>query len=310
MSKEQNIIEINNLNKSYGQIKAVDNISFCVHKGQTFAFLGSNGAGKSTTINIICGILEKDSGEVFINGINIEKNIGEVKKKIGIVFQQSVLDKNFSVYENLKNKAILYGMSNKDFEKRLDFLSIELDFKNLLQRSIKKLSGGQARKVDLARSLIHNPKILILDEPTTGLDPQTRQRVWKFLDKLKEESGLTIFLTTHYMEEASDADYVVILDKGVIVAEDTPTNLKKKYTHDFVKIYNKRGKKEAISTLQKEGYAVSIKNEFIQLELKNTEEIKNLIIKYPDMFDDFEVIKGKMDDVFLAVTNRELEDKE
>lgn len=304
-----NIIEIKNLNKSYGQLKAVDNISFCVHEGQTFAFLGSNGAGKSTTINIICGILEKDSGEIYINGINVEKNIAEIKKKIGIVFQQSVLDKALTVYENLKNKAMLYGLSKKEFDEKLNFLANELDFNDLLQRPIKKLSGGQARKVDLARSLIHSPKILILDEPTTGLDPQTRQKVWSFLDKLKDQFGLTIFLTTHYLEEASDADYVVILDKGIIVAEDTPINLKKKYTHDFVKIYNKRGKKEVVEALQKEGYRVSIKKEFIQLELKNTEEIKKLIIKSPEIFDDFEVIKGKMDDVFLRVTDRKLEDE-
>lgn len=303
-----NIIEIKNLNKSYGQLKAVDNISFCVHEGQTFAFLGSNGAGKSTTINIICGILEKDSGEIYINGINVEKNIAEIKKKIGIVFQQSVLDKALTVYENLKNKAMLYGLSKKEFDEKLNFLANELDFNDLLQRPIKKLSGGQARKVDLARSLIHSPKILILDEPTTGLDPQTRQKVWSFLDKLKDQFGLTI-LTTHYLEEASDADYVVILDKGIIVAEDTPINLKKKYTHDFVKIYNKRGKKEVVEALQKEGYRVSIKKEFIQLELKNTEEIKKLIIKSPEIFDDFEVIKGKMDDVFLRVTDRKLEDE-
>ncbi|MFA6860148.1 MAG: ABC transporter ATP-binding protein [Clostridia bacterium] len=302
-----NIIEIKNLKKSYGKVKAVDNISFCVREGQTFAFLGSNGAGKSTTINIICGILEKDEGDVLINGIDTQNNIFETKKQIGVVFQNSVLDKNLTVFENLRNKALLYGMNENEFKIKLEILSSKLDFKNLFSRQIRKLSGGQNRKIDIARALIHSPKILILDEPTTGLDPQTRQKVWKFLNELKEKENLTIFLTTHYMEEASDCDYVVILDKGKIVAENSPNELKKKYANDFVKIYNKEKKKEILTTLKDEGYDATSKKGYIQIELEDTAQIRDLIVKHSTFFEDFEVVKGKMDDVFLQVTNNNLE---
>ena len=205
------MIEIKNLYKQFGDIQAVNNLSFKVKKGELFAFLGVNGAGKSTTINIICGQLKKDKGEILITGKSLDENPTFFKNILGVVFQTSVLDKDLTVYDNLQSRASLYGIIGKDFQNRLNKLSEILSFKDLLKRPLGKLSGGQKRRIDIARALIHNPKILILDEPTTGLDPQTRTLLWDVINNLRKEEGLTVFLTTHYMEVAADADYVVII---------------------------------------------------------------------------------------------------
>ncbi|MGM9680583.1 MAG: ABC transporter ATP-binding protein, partial [Eubacteriales bacterium] len=207
-----NIIEINHLCKSYGEIKAVQDLSFRVKEGELFAFLGINGAGKSTTINIICGQLAKDSGSVRISGSDLDRDSDSIKRSLGVVFQNSVLDKSLTVRDNLESRAALYGIFGKAFRTRLSELADLLDFGDLLGRSVGKLSGGQRRRIDIARALLHDPRILILDEPTTGLDPQTRKLLWDAIASLRRERHMTVFLTTHYMEEAADADYVVILD--------------------------------------------------------------------------------------------------
>lgn len=296
-----NIIEIKNLYKSFNDVKAVSDISFRVKEGEFFAFLGINGAGKSTTISIMCGQLDKDSGEVYVNGLDVEKEIDKIKSEIGVVFQNSVLDKDLTVYDNLKYRAALYGIYNDVFENRLNQLTTLFSLKDILNRPIKKLSGGQKRRVDIVRALLHNPKILILDEPTTGLDPQTRKQVWEVINSLRIKQGLTVFLTTHYMEEASDADYVVILDSGKIVGEGTPYELKTKYTNDYITIYNKSEEEIKKLGLKYE----KIKNGY-RLEVKDTNEAKKLMIENQDLFTDFEIIKGKMDDVFLNVTGKKL----
>ena len=243
----ENVIKIEGLCKSFGDIKAVDNLSFNVKEGELFAFLGINGAGKSTTISIICGQLQRNSGSVFINGENIDSSLTKIKNDLGVVFQNSVLDKSLSVYDNLKSRAALYGICGAKFKERLNELCEMLDFKDLLKREVKKLSGGQRRRIDVARALMHNPKILILDEPTTGLDPQTRKTLWNVIDKLRHERKMTVFLTTHYMEEAADADYVVIIDSGKISAEGTPLQLKNAYTGDFITLYG--AKKAEVESL-------------------------------------------------------------
>ena len=213
------VLEIKELNKSFGKVKAVNNLSFHVKEGELFAFLGVNGAGKSTTINIISGQLAKDSGTVLINGVDCDESPKALREMLGVVFQSSVLDKALSVYDNLESRASLYGITGKRFKERLSTLALSLDFKDLLNRPLGKLSGGQRRRIDIARALLHKPKILILDEPTTGLDPQTRMLLWRFLSDLRKNEGMTIFLTTHYMEEAADADYVIIMDSGSKIAE-------------------------------------------------------------------------------------------
>jgi len=295
------IIEIHNLSKSFGSVKAVQNISFEVKSGEFFAFLGINGAGKSTTIDIMCSILEKDSGEVIIDGENIDKNPAGIKNKIGVVFQKSVLDSALTVKDNLLHRASLYGIFGDEFIKKLNMLSSLLDFEHLLNRTVGKLSGGERRRIDIARALLHSPKILILDEPTTGLDPKTRKTLWNVISTLRKSSNMTVFLTTHYMEEASDADYIVILDSGKIVASGSPLELKNKYADDYLTLYNVT--EEQVKSLEIPYYA---SHDAYKIPVESTAKIRELIIKNPALFSDFEVTKGRMDDVFLSATGKSL----
>ena len=295
------LIKIVHLSKRFAEVKAVDDLSFKVKEGELFAFLGVNGAGKSTTINILCGQLPKDSGTVTVCGTDLDGDTATIKRNIGVVFQNSVLDKDLSVEDNLRSRAALYGIGGKAFKIRLAELAKLLDFENLLKRPVGKLSGGQRRRIDIARALLHKPKILVLDEPTTGLDPQTRNLLWQVVSKLRKEENLTVFLTTHYMEEAADADFVVILDHGKIAAEGTPLTLKNTYTGDYITIY---GEKE--SEIKKLGKPYEkIKDDF-RVSVPNTAAATELIINYPEIFKDYEITKGKMDDVFLSVTGKKL----
>lgn len=295
------MIQIRHLSKTFKEVKAVSNLSFSVRKGELFAFLGENGAGKSTTIAILCGQLSKDNGHIEINGTDLDKNLDQIKRDLGVVFQNSVLDKVLSVKDNLKSRAALYGIYGAAFEKRLKELATALDFMDLLKRPVGKLSGGQRRKIDIARALLHEPKILILDEPTTGLDPQTRQTLWKFITNLRENHQLTVLLTTHYMEEAAEADYVVILEQGQIVAKGTPLQLKNQYTGDSITLYHIS--EEQVKSL---GIPYQAIRDGYRLIVKDTRQATDLILQYPDLFIDYEIIKGKMDDVFLAVTGKTL----
>lgn len=295
----KNIIEIKNLDKSFQDVHAVDDLSLVVKEGELFAFLGVNGAGKSTTISIMCGTLSKDGGEVIIDGMNVDNDMKSITKEIGVVYQTSALDAKLSVKDNLMSRASLYGITGKAAKERIAALSEMLDFKELLPRTFEKLSGGQKRRVDVARALIHNPKILILDEPTTGLDPEARKLLWNVVTNLRKSRNMTVFLTTHYMEEAADADYVVILDKGKIAAEGTPLSLKNEYTGDFVTIYN--AEEENVKAL---GLPYEKIRDAFRVSVKDTAEARDLIIKNPALFTDFEITKGKMDDVFLSVTGK------
>ena len=296
-----NIMEISHLYKSFGEVKAVQDLNFCVKKGELFAFLGVNGAGKSTTINIMCGELRKDSGSVRICGADLDREPDSIRRKLGVVFQGSVLDKDLSVRDNLRSRAALYGIHGKAFEKRLEELTELLDFADLLKRPLGKLSGGQRRRIDIARALLHEPEILILDEPTTGLDPQTRTNLWQVIGRLRREQGMTVFLTTHYMEEAADADYVVIIDRGRIAAEGTPLTLKNTYTGDFITLYGIT--EEQVKTL---GASYESIRDAYRVFVKDTAAATELILRYPEIFRDYEITKGKMDDVFLAVTGKKL----
>lgn len=296
-----NVIEIQHLYKSFGEVKAVQDLSFRVKEGELFAFLGVNGAGKSTTINILCGQLRKDNGSVKINGFEPTENPEKVKRALGVVFQNSVLDKALTVYENLESRAALYGIHGRAFKDRLQELSGMLGFGDLLRRTVGKLSGGQRRRIDIARALLHRPDILILDEPTTGLDPQTRKTLWDVVDNLRKTENMTVFLTTHYMEEAADADYVVILDSGKIAAEGTPLTLKNTYTGDFITLY--QVSEEEIRSF---GRPYEALRDGYRVPVENTEKATQLILQHPAIFRDYEITKGKMDDVFLAVTGKNL----
>lgn len=297
------IIQIEDLHKSFGEVKAVDGISFSVEEGSLFAFLGINGAGKSTTINIICTLLNKDSGKVNVAGYDLDKHHNEIRRSIGVVFQGSILDKTLSVKDNLSIRAAYYGLVGQAWKDRLNSLTSLLELKEILSRPYGKLSGGQRRRVDIARGLIHTPKILILDEPTTGLDPQTRKAVWNVIDKLRHDTGMTVFLTTHYMEEANSADNVVIIDSGRIAAEGSPVGLKDRYSNNYIRLYTAANTKidERLSR-----YEYKYDNNCYIIPICESEETKRFILNNSDIIDDFEVVKGDMDDVFLNVTGKNL----
>lgn len=304
----KNIIEIKNLTKTYGDLKAVDGISFSVEQGSLFAFLGLNGAGKSTTINMICSILKKDSGEILIDGMDLNEHPMEVKSKIGVVFQDYTLDNVLSAKENLTCRAGFYGYKGQKWKKRLAELTELLELEDILKKPIRNMSGGQKRRVDIARALINLPKILILDEPTTGLDPHTRKKIWELIDHLRKEKKMTVFLTTHYMEEANKADKVVIIDHGRIVANDTPHNLKNQYSSDYLKVYMSKNEK-----FEKE-FSENFKNEmeycgdYYKIKIKDSNEVKIILNKFDRYMTDFEVLKGDMDDVFLNITGKTIGD--
>ena len=298
----EHIIEIERLNKSFGEVHAVNDLSFHVKRGELFAFLGVNGAGKSTTISILCGQLRRDSGDVRVCGKSIDGDVREMTRQLGVVFQNSVLDQMLTVRDNLESRAALYGITGAAFRERLGELAELLDFGDLLGRTVGRLSGGQRRRVDIARALLHRPQILILDEPTTGLDPQTRQLLWRVVQDLREREGMTVFLTTHYMEEAADADYVVILDSGKIAAEGTPLELKNRYSGDFITFY---GLSEAqVAALGKPFERI---RDAVRVEVPDTGAATEWILRQPELFRDFEITKGKMDDVFLSVTGKKLQ---
>ena len=297
----KNVIEVRELNKSFGNVHAVKDLSFRVKRGELFAFLGVNGAGKSTTISILCGQLGKDGGEVQIHSADSTKAGLDKRYLLGLVFQDSVLDKPLTVKENLKSRAALYGITGKAFDDRLKELIELLKFDDYLNRPVGKLSGGQRRRIDIARALLHRPEILILDEPTTGLDPQTRKVIWSVIEELREKEQMTVFLTTHYMEEAATADYVVILDSGSIVAEGTPHELKEKYVEDYILLYGVT--EDEVKLLGKKYKEI---RDGYQLTVASTAEAAELIAANKDRFRDFEVVKGGMDDVFLTVTGKSL----
>lgn len=275
----EQIISIDGLCKSFGDVKAVQNLSFQVKKGELFAFLGVNGAGKSTTISILCGQLAKDAGTVFVCGEDVEKGMEKICRKLGVVFQNSVLDKALTVRDNLQSRAALYGITGKEFKKRLAELASLLDFENLLNRTVGKLSGGQHRRIDIARAILHKPELLILDEPTTGLDPQTRKLLWDVVRNLRRTDGMTVLLTTHYMEEAADADYVVIIDSGKISAEGTPLELKNKYTGDFITLYGVS--EDNINNL---GLPFEKIRDAVRVSVPDTRAATQLILEHPELF--------------------------
>lgn len=238
----------------------------------------------------------------MVCGEDINKNSNYIKNKIGVVFQKSVLDQTLSVYDNLKYRASLYDITGNKFKKRFDELSKMFELNEIQNQKVKTLSGGQRRRVDIARAIIHNPEFLILDEPTTGLDPNTRKKLWNIIRDLREKNGMTVFLTTHYMEEAADADFIIIIEKGKIIAEGTPLDLKNKYAKDIISLYHVEEKDVMKLRLP---YA-KIRDGF-KLEVENTRLATDLIIKNKEVFKDYEIIKGKMDDVFLNATGNESE---
>lgn len=303
------IIKVENLTKKYGRLTAVNDISFSVKEGDFFAFLGPNGAGKSTTINILCTILGKNSGNVYINGFKLEEEDEKIRNSIGVVFQNSHLDNLLTVYENIKVRASLYSISNNEFKKRLNYISKVMGIKEILNKKYGKLSGGQKRRADIARALINEPKVLFLDEPTTGLDPQTRRKVWEMLENIQEKNKTTIFLTTHYMEEAANADKIAIIDRGKIIVYDTPMKLKEKYTTNILKILAKDEDK-LIKYLKKNKLEYKKKVDSIDIKIKTSLESLKILKEIESNISSFEVLEGNMDQVFINLTGKEIRGEE
>jgi multidrug/hemolysin transport system ATP-binding protein len=297
-------IEVRNLQKSYGDLTAVNNISFSVNQGELFAFLGENGAGKSTTINMLSTILPKTSGEAFVMGHELGKNDDEIRKEIGIVFQNSVLDSKLTVKQNLLTRGAYYGYSKDEIMNRLRDFWEEFNLEEIWNQKYEKLSGGQRRRIDIARALIHKPGILFLDEPTTGLDPMSRKMVWDYINHLREKEKLTIFLTTHYMEETTGAGNVVIMDKGNIIAEGTPAELKSRYTAKKLIWYTQAN--DDNRKIIENADVLQYRYEADHYSISMDEGITDFVWKNKDRIKDFEIIKGTMDDVFLRLTGKEM----
>ncbi|MFV8401438.1 ATP-binding cassette domain-containing protein [Mycoplasma sp. 005V] len=311
MVSSEYTLEINNLSKSFKSNKALNNLSFKVKKGELFGFLGLNGAGKTTTLSIILGITKKDSGQIIVDGIDIDKNhANEINRKIGIVFQESILDEKLTVYDNLMSRAAMYKkyFKNTSIKDLVQKVIDDFQLQDLLNKSYSSLSGGQRRRVDIARSLVHQPEILFLDEPTTGLDPNSRELVWTILRKIQAERHLTILLTTHYMEEANFCNYAIILQKGHKLAEGTPTELKNKYSKTRIIVY--QDPNSVLENIFKENggtYTYSDQRYFVEFE--SYQAAREFVLKYGAILNDYELIKGTMDDVFLNVTKNKKEEK-
>lgn len=299
------IISVSHLSKSYGSVRAVRDISFYVEAGKLFAFLGPNGAGKSTTINTICTFLKPDEGEVIVNGHYLGKEDDKIRSSIGVVFQENLLDSLLTVEENLYLRGGFYGMERKELKEAVKRVTEVVELGSFVKRPYGKLSGGQKRRADIARALIHTPEILFLDEPTTGLDPQTRKNVWDTIKRLQKERGMTVFLTTHYMEEAEEADYCIVVDEGKMAAKGTPFELKERYAADRLLLKEKEpGLLEAELEQRKIVYKKTA--EIFEIELEDTLTALPILNELKDYLQDFSVIKGTMDDVFIGITGKEI----
>lgn len=294
------VIKAEGLTKAYGDIKAVDGISFQVEKGELIGFLGVNGAGKSTTINMLSTLIAPSGGKAEICGFAIGKSDKDIRRKIGIVYQQNCLDDILTVKENLISRGILHGAGGSEAAKRLDELCGILSLEDILKKRYRTLSGGQKRRCEIAAALMHTPDILFLDEPTTGLDPATRRDVWHTVEQLRKSTGMTVFLTTHYMEEAAGANRIIIIDKGRICASGTPFELKEKYAADSVKLYCSEENRGKISALDIFKNIPLTKEEFgFSFTVKNTASALPAVNAAQPYINGFEVIQGNMDDVFL-----------
>lgn len=301
----EKIIEVHGLKKNYGLVQAVKGIDFYVEKGKLFAFLGPNGAGKSTTINIVCTLLSKDAGTVLVDGHEVDRDDSAIREAIGIVFQESVLDPLLTIRENLRTRGSFYGLEKAELEKAIVLALETTDILTIADRRFGTLSGGQKRRADIARALVNRPKILILDEPTTGLDPQTRKNVWEMIRKLQRESGMTVFLTTHYMEEAGMADFVVVLDDGLIAAKGTPAELKEKYSTDSLEV--KPVNRETVAALLREnGIEFREETDLFRIDLSRTLDALPVLKLLEGQIVSLQVLNGTMDDAFIGITGKEI----
>ena len=299
------IIVVEDFVKKYGSFTAVDRVSFTVETGSIFAFLGPNGAGKSTTISTLCTITDKTSGTLLIDGKDIATEKNAVRNAIGVVFQDSTLDSKMTVEENLNMHCVFYHIPKSIVNERIDFVLNIVNLSEWKKTMVSSLSGGMKRRVEIARSLLHIPKVLFLDEPTTGLDPQTRANIWEYILKLQKERNITIFLTTHYMEEAEICDNVAVIDHGKIIAFDKPSELKKQYSKDIAEIIssNEHGLEKLLEKYQM-GYKK--RGKVYAVEVNKLASFLEMVGEHKESIMSLEVKKGTLNDVFLKITGRDI----
>lgn len=299
------ILEVSGLKKSYGSLQAVKGIDFYVEQGKLFAFLGPNGAGKSTTIDILCTLLQPDGGKVTIDGHLLGKEDSRIRSKIGVVFQDSLLDPLLTVKENLMTRGSFYPFSPAQLRESVQNAALSAGVTDFLDRPYGKLSGGQRRRADIARALVNTPKILFLDEPTTGLDPQTRKHIWETVRTLQREKEMTVFLTTHYMEEAAEADYVIVIDDGAIAAKGTPYELRQQYSSDVLQLHTSSA--EQMTALLDEFPVQYVRHgAVVTVKLENTLQALPVLQRCGELLTDVELLHGSMDDAFIAITGKEI----
>ncbi|MGF7141599.1 multidrug/hemolysin transport system ATP-binding protein [Anaerotaenia torta] len=301
----EDIIQVKHLKKYFKEMRAVDDISFRVKRGELYGFLGVNGAGKSTTINMLCTLLSPEEGEVFLCGCRLGREDRKIRSKIGVVFQDNTLDDRLTVKENLMTRASLYDPRREVIRRSLDYVCEVLNIGELQNRQYRKLSGGQRRRCEIAKALMNGPEILFLDEPTTGLDPQTRQNVWECIERLRREEDMTVFLTTHYMEEAAKANYISIMEAGKLIADGTPSELKRQYAQDILKLVP-GDESELLERLREEGHSFLQGSNYIRVTIPDSMSGLELLNRVKDSVKSFELVQGTMDDVFLNLTGRSL----
>ncbi|MEK3883382.1 ATP-binding cassette domain-containing protein [Paenibacillus sp. PL2-23] len=299
------MIKAAGLVKSFGSLQAVKGIDLEVEEGSLFAFLGPNGAGKSTTIDMLTTQLKPDAGTAHIAGFQLGKDNDSIRSAIGIVFQDSLLDPLLTVEENLLVRGSFYGLSRSELKRAAARAVETAGAGDFLKRPYGKLSGGQRRRADIARALIHTPRVLFLDEPTTGLDPQTRKNVWTTIRQLQQERGMTVFLTTHYMEEAAMADQIVIMDHGKVLAEGSPYELKERYATDLLKL-KPHHEEELSAYLEARSTLFSVVGGIYHIPIPETIKALELIEGCRENIAGLEIISGTMDDVFLNLTGTEV----
>jgi multidrug/hemolysin transport system ATP-binding protein len=299
------VIDVKNLSKAFGDIKAVKDISFYVERGKFYAFLGPNGAGKSTTIDMISTSLKADTGDVIIDGFSLDKEDDKIRSVIGVVFQDNLLDALLTVKENLYTRGSFYHLHGIELKNAIERAAAATGVKEFINRPYGKLSGGQRRRADIARSLINTPEILFLDEPTTGLDPQTRRNVWETIKELQKQSGMTVFLTTHYMEEAAEADYVIVIDNGEIAAKGTPSELKERYANNLCRLTTDNPEK-VIKLLNSMSLSYTLTANVISINIPVTIDAFPIVERCLEFITGFEVLNGTMEDAFIGITGKEI----
>ncbi|SIS60149.1 ATP-binding cassette domain-containing protein [Salimicrobium flavidum] len=304
------IISVKDLTKTYKQTEAVKAINFEVEEGEIFGFLGPNGAGKSTTINMICTMLKPTSGSITINGYDVKKDKDKVRASIGIIFQENTLDEKLTANENLMLHCRFYKVPKDKRQERIREVLEIVDLVEVSKQRVETFSGGMKRRLEIARGLLHYPKVLFLDEPTVGLDPQTRSHLWEYILKLKKKEGITMFLTTHYLDEAEISDRVAIMDQGDIIAIDSPTALKDQLGGDMIEL-STEDNDQALREIDEKvsGAEVSVEGDTIHLKVESSDAFISSFIKTLEIpITRLNIRKPTLNDVFLAFTGRKIGD--